>query len=246
MGSREGTVARPGRFVRIVGTDDILFQRIISLLPAGVRIERHRSLGEIGGGYDAPILTVCYVPSVSETYRQEIESYLKGAPRRLVVLCEEASPREVYQLAVTGAALGLIAVETTPSLRDLAKRFEPWYWEGLVRPNWTALGAAEGAEPTYYVGRMIKLIERSPFYDWRVEELARLLRISERTLNRSVHTHFGRSTKALLMALRYQLLEQAYEVFQRSWEELAELFGFPSAKELHDWRRAYTRRVPCF
>ena len=240
MGSRESAV-RPGRFVRVVGTDDALLKRIISLLPVDIRIERYRTLGEIGGGR-VPAFTVCYVRSLSEIDRQQIESYLMRAPRRLVVLCDDANPREVYQLTVTGAAQGLIAVETTRSLRELAKRFEPWYWAGLIRPDWAALGADGEAEAPYHVGRMIMHIERRPFHDWRVEELARLLGISERTLNRSARAYFSQSTKALLMALRYQLLERAYEVGQRSWAEWAEVFEFPSAKELHDWRHAYRRR----
>ena len=127
MGSGKGKGVAAGHFVRTVGIDDVILQRIVPLLPADVRIERHRSPREIGVGKSAPIFTLWYVPSVSETHRREIEGYLMQAPRRLVVLCEEASPGDVYQLAATGAALGLIAVETTGSLRNLANRFELWY-----------------------------------------------------------------------------------------------------------------------
>lgn len=148
----------------------------------------------------------------------------------------------LFGLTAIGAATGLIAIETNRSKEFLEERLKSWYWGGLIRPDWVALGAKEGVDPSYHVGRMIKMIERNPFYDWRVEELARRLRISKRTLNRAVQAHFGRATKAVLMALRFQLLERARAIGQRTWEELAGVFGFESAKELHEWRREYQKR----
>lgn len=228
--------------VRLVGTDEVLFRRIISLLPEGIAIERYRSLDEVGVPAVPPAFTLYQAEHVDEAERRRIERYLRESPRRLVVFCDRADPPVLFGLTVTGAATGLIAIETDRSKEFLEERLKSWYWGGLIRPDWVALGAKEGVDPPYHAGRMIKMIERNPFYDWRVEELSRRLRISERTLNRAVQAHFGRATKTVLMALRFELLERARETGQRTWEDLAGLFGFQSAKELHDWRRDYKRR----
>lgn len=115
-----------------------------------------------------------------------------------------------------------------------------WFWGGLIRPDWSALGAAE-EEPPYHVGRMMRVIKRDPFSDFRVRELAHYLSISDRTLNRAVQCYFGRSVKAVLMALRYQLMERVRDLGYQNGEDLAGLFGFASVKDFYEWRRGYNR-----
>lgn len=228
--------------VRLVGTDEFLFRRITSLLPEGISVERFQSLEEVGVPPRPPAFTLYQVEHIDDMERRRIERYLQESPRRLMVFCNRADPPVLFRLTVTGAATGLVAIETDRSKEFLEERLKSWYWGGLIRPDWVALGAKEDVDPSYHVGRMIKMIERNPFYDWRVEELARRLRISKRTLNRAVQFRFGRPTKTVLMALRFQLLERAREIGQRTWEELAGVFGFQSAKELHEWRREYQKR----
>ncbi len=390
--------------MRVVGTDDVLLKRIISLLPGDIRIERYRSLAEIGGGHDVPAFTLCYVRSFSQIDRQEIKSYLMHAPRRLVVLCDEAGPREVYRLAATGAALGLVAVETTRSLRDLAKQLPPaaqqlrgpaarltsgpaatsspslvmesfelalkggdfasppplerlpliggqpvvlvaldealgdavvrflpeeirlirvgdwgeaernalaplsiicttrltrelarrvarslrkvprrtvvlcrrarlstvynltgevrpfgllaittmdeimnprqsvlsWYYAGVVLLDWSAL-RVDLDNCCTVLRQMIEVIERHPFHDWRVDELARRVGVSARTLRRVLVAQVGLSPKKFLTAVRYQLVERFRTENRLRGKELAMLFEFASAKDLNDWRGRVTR-----
>lgn len=159
-----------------------------------------------------------------------------------MILCDQADPPEIFGLTVTGSTIGLIAIESDRSRESLAERLKSWYWGGLIRPDWAGLGSPAEAKPSYHVGFLMKIIERNPLHDWRVEELANRLRVSERTLNRSVQGYFGCTVKTLLVALRYQLLENSREIGQHSWDDLANLFGFSSAKELHRWRRDFERR----
>lgn len=227
--------------VHLVGTDELLFERLMWLLPEYIEIEHHRSLDEVSILTEPPTFTLYQTNEIDGAERRRIERFLLEAPRRLVVLCDRADPSQVYNLSVTGAALGLIAVENNRSPEFLEERVRSWYWGGLVGPDPSAFGASEGEEPPCYVAGLISLVERNPFHRWRVRELAQHLRISTRTLNRAVQSYFGRGTKALLMDLRYQLIRQARRDDHLSWKNLADLFGFESAKGIQAWCRAYEK-----
>ena len=91
------------------------------------------------------------------------------------------------------------------------------------------------AEVGYLVGRLQSLVERDPFRDLSVTEVARSLRVSQRTLNRALQAEGRRGVKALLIDLRCQLIERAIEEGMLAKEEIARLFGFQSRRQLQRW-----------
>lgn len=236
------TSVLPSR-VLVVGRDPTLNRRIARMLPQEIHVEFFAGkVDSTSVERSRPSITIWCCKRLDQPESERIERALRRRPRRSIVICSEANPRAVSLLMERAKPHGLVTVESDDlGPDDLGTRLERWCLGDSVRPNWEALGLRrERSDPG--LERVLRVLEREPFRNWRVADLAREAAMSQETLNRTIQTARGSSAKPFLMDLRFELIQRFRQSGELSGAQVYELFGFSSAEKMREWCRIYRRK----
>ncbi len=226
--------------VRLVCDDEEMSHWLGGLAPPAVRIVPAASLCAVTREPVPPgSVTVLVTEELNTLQAGRVEAFLAERPCRFAILCRQVEPGALYDLVRAAAPLGLVDIDSIGDEERVSRKLRRWSHGAVVRPDWTKLGIGEEERPCEIVLRLMRLVERRPFRDWRARDVAHRLGVSERTLGRAVRDSCGCTTKSLLIVVRGQLIESVEALGWLSRSEVAELFGFESPKEMDRWRRVH-------